>query len=235
MDPWFAVLTAVLTATLSGGVALLLQFLVLPRLEREKTLQQELWKAKRDAFLEAAQLVDQYLACMPWEGAPADFEPSVDSIPDMSEVNRILHLLLLVSNDMRIPELFEHMFVGVISGQDRSEFLSRLRNELFASRENIRRVPFFLPRSKEVMRAILEQKSDIDQILSKVVDQLGCRVESIEFHKPQLGDVTVHIRCPSTQSIAKCQDILRTAAQPGRIWCRFDDEDTPKRLMASDT
>jgi hypothetical protein len=50
---WIPVTTAVMTAVLSGAILLLLQWLVTPRIELNKTIQQEQWKTKRDAFLKA--------------------------------------------------------------------------------------------------------------------------------------------------------------------------------------
>lgn len=56
------VLKSILIGGVSGLVVLLMQLLVLPRLEQRKTQFTERWKAKRDAFLEALLLLDRYMA-----------------------------------------------------------------------------------------------------------------------------------------------------------------------------
>lgn len=161
-DSWIPLTTAVATAVLSGTVLLLLQLIVTPRIERNKTIQQELWKAKKDAFLNAVELIDRTLAVTVWEGAavPKDYAPNFDQIPKSDEINTQLRLLLLLSNNPEISTMFLRPFTGggTFSPSDRGRFISLLRTELFstAARFDPDKVPFFFPQTPDQLRAAAE-------------------------------------------------------------------------------
>jgi hypothetical protein len=232
METWQPVFTAVLTAFLSGGVVLLLQYVILPRLEREKTIQQEEWKSKKDAFLAAMDTADRVLANVPWEDAPADIEPNVEDIPDSNEINSRLHRLLLLSNDINIPLLFNHLISGVSSPEDRKRFLQLLRRELFRSELNLEgiHVPFFLPRSKEQMKSLLDLATGVAPLLSRL-GNAGAIITSVQIHKPRLGEVSFKLTVPGEEVRNKCFDLLRGHASPP-VNCSFNDSDVIERFPA---
>ena len=217
------VATAVLTAILSGAVTLGLQFLVLPKLERNKTIEQELWRTKKDTFLAAMGLVDRMLACAPWHGdVPADYTPNVEHIPDSNELNEQFHRLLLVVDDMKIPNMFRTFMSGVTTAADRGTFLLLLRRELFRSKVRLdpNTVPFFFPRTKEQLLSAMEAYSHITPLLDKL-EARGARVLRMEVNRPQLGETSLEILCPSEEIEAECKELLASHERPGSLHCEF--------------
>lgn len=231
MTIWLPIVTAVTTAALSGAVLLLLQFFVLPRLEREKTTQRELWKTKKEVFLDSITLVDRVLACVPWDGAPADYLASVEDFPDTNELNKQLHQLLLLSDDIRIPQKFVHLISGISDSTDRSDFLLLLRRELSGSKLKLsaEEFPFFLPRSREQMKEVLEIISDIKATLAQI-DSTNAHIDSVQVHKPNYGQTMLKITCPDEKCKEECLSLLRSYRNPERLYCVFNDSETPERL-----
>jgi hypothetical protein len=117
-------------------------------LERNKLIQQEHWKAKRDAFASAIKLIDRHFAATNWSGPdiPSDFIPTKNR-PTGNEINDVLVQLLLVSDKNEIPNRFIKFFAKgfVSSAGTRGEFILLLREELFEAKSDMKpeEVPYF--------------------------------------------------------------------------------------------
>lgn len=156
---WIPVTTAVMTAVLSGAILLLLQWLVTPRIELNKTIQQEQWKTKRDAFLKAIELIDRQLESTRWRGPDMkDYVPDYSKAPTQDEKNEQLRLLLLLSHNPQIWRMFVDVFDKGISPTVRATYISLLREELFGSTAKIDpdQVPYFLHPPPDQLRAATE-------------------------------------------------------------------------------
>ena len=225
--------TAVATAALSGAVVLLLQYFILPRLEREKTVQQESWKSKRDAFLDAIGTAWKVLASVPWEGGPADYRPSVDDLPDTNEINERLYRLYLLADDIRIPAIYHQLISGVSTQELRNQFLQLCRSELFGSKPHgqLADIPFYLPRSKEQLQKILAMSPKVMAIADKL-EEAGGTVTEIQFHKPALNEVTLSVDAKDDATKNRCREVLRVASEVENLslWCDFGGAGAPERF-----
>jgi hypothetical protein len=172
--------TPVFTAVLSGAVLLILQLFIMPRLERAKTIEQELWRAKRDAFIGAMKLMDRHLNYADWRGSdvPAGYIPDYDQVPKSDELNEIISLLVLLSDNVEIGIKFGNMFkLGMVfSPADRTDFLVLLRKELFRKKTKIDRnkVPFIFRQDPDQLRAAVGGSS-FERSFNQAVEEIEKR------------------------------------------------------------
>lgn len=139
---------SILAGIVVGLFMLMAQLWTLPRLERNKLIKQERWKAKKDAFAVAIKLIDRHFSATSWLGpqVPKDFIPSKDK-PTSNEINNALAQLLLISDNNGIPKRFIKFFAkgNVSSPGSRGEFILLLREELFETKSDLKpeEVPYF--------------------------------------------------------------------------------------------
>ena len=125
-----------------------MQIIILPRLEQKKLRFQEAWRSKRDAFVDALQVLDHHLASTNWSGpdVPSDYKPSADK-PPSNEINRSVVLLSMLSDSIETPKTFANFFKkgSHTSPADRGLFIQMLRNELYDSKATFKaeELPYF--------------------------------------------------------------------------------------------
>lgn len=116
------------------------QYFLLPKLEREKTKEVELWKNKKDTFIKAINLIDEKYETL-------NFGDGMSSVFNKEqEVNKIYTELLLFSKDAEIPEMFWKFFdskTAILSAQDRGKFISILRKDLGHGEVDPTKIPVF--------------------------------------------------------------------------------------------
>ncbi len=147
-EPWLEYFIAPsVVALLVLGV----QFLVLPRLEREKTRVVELFKHRKDVFVQAIRLVDQQINAQHlMKLNPTMFKGHVPlNAANTNDVNRIYSDLLLLAENSDVPQAFSEFFASTIGGDilvKRGAFILRLRKELYATSVDLQpeKVPFYI-------------------------------------------------------------------------------------------
>lgn len=106
------------------------------RRDRTKLIAEEGWRAKRDAFLSAIRIVDQYLSVADWSGPDVPENRSITGTrPTGLEINTVCAQLMLTAASAEVPKKFMGFFIqgGQSSPSSRAEFIILLRKELFAS------------------------------------------------------------------------------------------------------
>jgi hypothetical protein len=133
------IIYSIVTGIVVGVIMLMAQLFITPKIERDKLVAQEQWKAKRIAFSEAISLVDQHFSAGNWTGpdVPKKQTPTVEK-PSPLEINRVYSELMLLSEDIKIPKAYITFFNTGGSAGTRGEFIIMLRKELFKSEISIK-------------------------------------------------------------------------------------------------
>lgn len=128
-----------------GVMMLLFQYFMTPRIEARRVAFEEHWKSKEKTYHEAIQLINEVFASYTWKEI-AQRNPSAERVTS-TRINATHSMLLLVTDDARIPEQFESFFKkkSTFSPATRAEFFGRLRVDLYGSKSKIdpMRVPYF--------------------------------------------------------------------------------------------
>jgi hypothetical protein len=120
-----------LAPVITALVILSVQFFVQPILETKKVANVELWKDKKNTFLEAVNLVDEKYQTLQFD--QSNKNDIATKFTNIAEVNRIYVKLLILSKDQTIPEKFWHFFDDTVKGfspAERGEFILLLQKEL---------------------------------------------------------------------------------------------------------
>ena len=116
-----------LAPIITGAIIFIAQFFLLPRLEKNKTAQVELWREKKDAFIKSVELIDEKYQSL-------DFGKGSKSIFSKSpEVNKIYIRLLILSENKDIPNRFWKFFdnsKSQFTPIERGEYILLLAKEL---------------------------------------------------------------------------------------------------------
>jgi len=140
-----------------GVVALIViaaQYVFVPKMEREKTRESELFRHQKSIFLHAIEIVDRILNAQQLEKLdPEKFkghQPLVN-VPTTEEVNKVFSQLVLLTYDEDIPKGFGHFFGPKIGGDilaKRGEFIVSLRKELYKKHTSTpaAKIPFYYHR-----------------------------------------------------------------------------------------
>ena len=119
-----------------GLVVLVGQFVLQPKIAQRQEALTERWKAKRDCYIKAMNLVNQKFASMKWEGKDAaKIEYAKSNPPIAEEVNECYDELLLFSENKEIIRNYLACF-GVlpdmrpIQASYRIQMIGLMRNDL---------------------------------------------------------------------------------------------------------
>ena len=118
-----------LAPLITALIIFIAQFFLLPKLEKNKTAQVELWKEKKDVFIQSIELIDRRYQCLSFGGKKGD--GSVFNEPE--KVNKIYTKLLILSENPSIPKKFWRFFDNLVSKYtpaERGEFILLLQKEL---------------------------------------------------------------------------------------------------------
>lgn len=125
----------------TGSFILVVQFFLLPKLERNKTAQIEFWKERYKSFIMALELVDKKYGSLDFgNGNKGVFN-------EESEVNKVYTKLLILSGNKDIPEKFWKFFDNSrkkLTPVERGEFILLLQKELGQkNKTKPEKIPFF--------------------------------------------------------------------------------------------
>ncbi len=111
----------------TGVIIFIAQFFLLPKLERNKVAQVELWREKKDVFIKSVELIDEKYQSLDFgKGHKTTFSKPM-------EVNKIYTRLLILSENQKIPDKFWKFFDNSVlkyTPAERGEFILLLQKEL---------------------------------------------------------------------------------------------------------
>lgn len=116
-----------LAPTITAFLISLGQLYLIPKLEKKKITQAELWKEKKQVFIEALELVNDIMASL------FDEEMKKEMTGKLKKVNNTQTKLIILSENQSIPETFADFFDKTKqspSPAQRAEFMINLRKEL---------------------------------------------------------------------------------------------------------
>ena len=119
-----------------GLVVLVGQFVLQPKIAQRQEALTERWKAKRNCYVKAKNLVNQKFASMKWEGKDAvNVEYAKSSPPIAEEVNKCYDELLLFSENKEIIRSYLACFgilpdMRPIQASYRIQLIGLMRNDL---------------------------------------------------------------------------------------------------------
>lgn len=113
--------------------------------------QQQRWVIKKDVYVEAIEIINQYLLASGWKGPeiPEGYRPLYKH-PSFKRINDCIGKLYLVTPKKEIPELFLEATTAGASLKARGKFIKEIRKDLYGKKQDSLgnlsfRLPFGIP------------------------------------------------------------------------------------------